>query len=200
MKTSTAWPWNTSVNDMKITAIDFETANNSPASVCAVGISVMEDGVIEEKYYSLIKPEANVSWFARSNIMIHGIYPKDVADAPTFDIVYEEIKPYFEDALITAHNAPFDMGCLKAACLNTGKPVPLISYFDTVALSRKLFPELPHHRLNDMCDYLNVELNHHNALSDSYGCLMIVAAAMNLCGIYDPEELCLACSIRIRDL
>ena len=31
---------------MKITAIDFETANGNPASVCAVGISVMEDGCV----------------------------------------------------------------------------------------------------------------------------------------------------------
>ena len=66
---------------MKLTAIDFETANGNAASVCAVGISVMEDGAVEEKYYSLIRPEKNVSWFAPGNISIHGIYPDDVKDA-----------------------------------------------------------------------------------------------------------------------
>ena len=57
---------------MKITAIDFETANGKPASVCAVGISVMEDGCVEEAYYSLIRPEDNVSQFSYFNIQVHG--------------------------------------------------------------------------------------------------------------------------------
>lgn len=185
---------------MIITAIDFETANANPASVCAVGISTLEDGVIEEKYYSLIRPENNVSRFAPVNISVHGIYPEDVMYAPDFRQVYGQMKEYFEDAVIIAHNARFDMGCLKAACLNTGIPVPNITYFDTVELSRRVFPNLPRHRLNDMCDYLGVELDHHNALSDSYGCLMIVANVMNLTGIYDPFELAGACNVRLREL
>ena len=72
---------------MKVTAIDFETANNDPASVCSVGISVLEDGCPEEAFYSLIRPEANVSRFLRGNIMIHGIRPQDTADAPDFTAV-----------------------------------------------------------------------------------------------------------------
>lgn len=182
---------------MKVTAIDFETANGNPASVCAVGISVMEDGVIEEKYYSLIRPEENVSYFAPVNISIHHITPDDVKDAPDFREVYRQMKEYFEDAVVVAHNARFDMGCLKAACLNTGIPVPDLHYADTVELSRKVFRTLPHHRLNDMCSYLGIELNHHNALSDSYGCLMIVASVMNLSQIYDPSMLFDACNVRV---
>ena len=185
---------------MKLTAIDFETANGNAASVCAVGISVMEDGAVEEKYYSLIRPEKNVSWFAPGNISIHGIHPDDVKDAPDFREVYDQMKIYFDDAVVIAHNAGFDMKCLKAACLNTGIPVPAITYFDTVELSRKVFRNLEHHRLNNMCDYLGIELNHHNALSDSYGCLMIAASVMNLSGIYDPMELCAACNVRLKQL
>ncbi len=185
---------------MKITAIDFETANGSPASVCAVGISVMEDGAIEEKYYTLIRPEANVSHFSPMNISIHHIHPQDVIQAPDFRQVYAEMREYFEDAVVVAHNARFDMGCLKAACLNTGLPVPVLTYFDTVELSRHVFPNLARHRLNDMCDYLGVELDHHNALSDSYGCLMIVANVMNLTGIYEPLDLVSACNVRLRNL
>ena len=48
----------------KIVAIDFETANNQMSSVCSVGIAVMEDGVVIDHYYSLIKPEENVSYFS----------------------------------------------------------------------------------------------------------------------------------------
>ena len=38
-------------------AIDFETANNHPSSVCSVGLVKVKDGVIVDSFYSLIKPE-----------------------------------------------------------------------------------------------------------------------------------------------
>ena len=39
------------------TAIDFETANNEKSSVCSIGIVIVRNGEIVEKFYSLIKPE-----------------------------------------------------------------------------------------------------------------------------------------------
>ena len=38
-------------------AIDFETANNERSSVCSVGIVIVRNGEIVDKFYSLIKPE-----------------------------------------------------------------------------------------------------------------------------------------------
>ena len=185
---------------MKVTAIDFETANSSPASVCAVGLSVLEDGMIEPVLETLIRPEKNVSAFYYGNIRIHGIRPQDVVHAPDFARVYRQMKPHLEDSLIVAHNARFDMGCLKASCLNCGIPVPSLRYFDTVELGRNVFPGLEHHRLNDLCEYLDIELEHHQAGSDAYGCLMIVARVMTLTGIYDIEEMLHQCRTRIYTL
>ncbi len=185
---------------MRVTAIDFETANASAASICSVGISVLQEGVIADEYYSLIRPEENVSHFNRMNIMVHGIRPADVREAPDFRQVYREILPYFEDTVVCAHNAGFDMGCLKAACINCGLPVPHLRYFDTVRLARKLFPRLEHHRLDDVCEHIGFELNHHNAASDAEGCLMIALQAMNLTGVYDIEEMLAQCGIRLYSL
>ena len=185
---------------MKITAIDFETANNSPASVCSVGLSVLEDGCPEEKYYSLIRPEKNVSKFSYWNMKIHGITPADVEDAPSFAEVYREMLPHLEDSLVCAHNARFDMGCLRAACRNCGLPVPNLQWFDTLDVSRVMFPAMEHHRLDDMCSCLNVDLEHHNAASDAFGCLMIVVHTMNLTGIYEIEDLLEELRIPIRTL
>ncbi len=174
---------------MKIAAIDFETANNQPASVCSIGVCIMEDGVIEDTFYTLIKPIESVSTFLYRNIMIHGIHPEDVENAPTFEEVYVKLRPMLEGNVVTAHNAPFDIGCLKAACYECGLKLPTFEYFDTVQLSRMVYPELPRHRLNDVCDYLQVELDHHNAMSDAAGCMMIVINAMNAFGEYDIYEL-----------
>ncbi|MDD4500229.1 MAG: exonuclease, partial [Bacteroidales bacterium] len=38
-------------------AIDFETANEQPSSVCSVGVVVVRNGEIAETIYRLIKPE-----------------------------------------------------------------------------------------------------------------------------------------------
>lgn len=64
-----------------------------------------------------------------------------------------------------------------------------MQWFDTVILSRRLWPQLSHHRLNDVCDYLGIELDHHRADSDAAGCLQIVANAMNQTGIFDVQQL-----------
>ena len=40
-------------------AIDFETANSQPSSVCSVGVVVVRDGEIADTFYSLIQPEPN---------------------------------------------------------------------------------------------------------------------------------------------
>lgn len=37
-------------------AIDFETANGRRSSVCSVGIVIVRDGVIVDRFYSLIQP------------------------------------------------------------------------------------------------------------------------------------------------
>ena len=185
---------------MRICAIDFETANESPASVCSVGIAVMEDGCILDTYTTLIRPADNVSRFSKWNIAVHGIYPSDVKDAPSFCDIYSDITGILEGSLVTAHNAAFDMKCLKAACLNNGLPVPHLRYFDTVQLSRAIFPALDSHKLNIVCDYMHVELDHHKADSDAYGCLMIAVNAMNLTEEFDPEKMLQICGVRIKEL
>lgn len=171
---------------MKITAIDFETANSDPASVCAVGVSTLsQEGEVEDVYYSLIRPAADVSFFSPWNIRIHGIHPEDVKSAPTFEEVFMTLQFHCQDALVCAHNAQFDMRCMMSACRQSGILLPSVRWFDTVQLSRHMWPALAHHRLNDVCDFLHVELNHHNACSDAHGCLMIVVNAMAVSGEYD---------------
>ena len=38
-------------------AIDFETANEEPSSVCSVGVVIVREGEIVDSFYSLIHPE-----------------------------------------------------------------------------------------------------------------------------------------------
>ena len=61
-------------------AIDFETANNERSSVCSVGVVIVRDGEIVDKFYSLIKPEPEYYnyWCSR----VHGLCADDTDNAP----------------------------------------------------------------------------------------------------------------------
>jgi DNA polymerase III subunit epsilon len=62
------------------TAIDFETANHSPESACAIGLVRVEDGVVVARESRLIRPPSRDFVFS----YIHGIAWKDVAHQPVF--------------------------------------------------------------------------------------------------------------------
>lgn len=96
---------------MNFTAIDFETANEKRNSACSLGITRVENNKIVDRKYFLIKPPE--MRFVPQNIWIHNIYPEDVENADTFDKIWPKIKDYFEEELVIAHNASFDMSVLR---------------------------------------------------------------------------------------
>lgn len=56
-----------------LVAIDFETANGSPSSVCSVGVVIVRDGEVVDSFYSLIHPYPDYyAWFCRQ---VHGLGP-----------------------------------------------------------------------------------------------------------------------------
>lgn len=87
---------------LKITVIDFETANYNRASACSIGIEVIEAGEITACVERLIKPPHGFGWFRPDFIGIHGITHMDVRDSPEFDTVFHELRPHFEGAILAA--------------------------------------------------------------------------------------------------
>ncbi|MBI9012706.1 MAG: 3'-5' exoribonuclease [Clostridiales bacterium] len=158
---------------MKYTVIDFETANSKRSSACALGIVVVENGRITEEMAYLIKPSD--MYFEGMNIGIHGIYPEDVINEPTFDILYEQVfKKYLENQLVVAHNASFDMSVLRA-CLNEYDiPFPSLDYLCTVKIAQKLWPDLPKHSLDVVSGFLSFKFRHHDAFDDARACANIM--------------------------
>ena len=154
-------------------AIDFETANEQPSSVCSVGVVVVRDGEIVDTFYSLIHPEPEYyQWFCRR---VHGLGPEDTEDAPVFPYVWERIEPLIEGLPLVAHNARFDEGCLKAVFRTYRMDYPDYAFFDTLAASRRHFGGfLPNHRLETVAAACGFDLlNHHHALADAEACAAI---------------------------
>ena len=149
-------------------AFDVETPNYANNRMSAIGVAVIENGEIAGEFYTLVNPEVH---FDRFNIELTGITPELVADAPAFPELWTELEPLMDSGLLVAHNAPFDMSVL-AKCLRYYdiRWHPCVEYACTCRMGRRLLPHLPNHRLNTLCDYLGIGLDHHHAGSDSRAC------------------------------
>ena len=150
---------------------DVETPNYRCNRMSAIGITVLEDGVITNEFSSLINPETDFDAF---NIHLTGIDEELVRDAPTFPELRPQIEPLMSSGLLVAHNAVFDLGVLKK-CLDYYEIdwKPYARYLCTVQMGRRILPGMSH-KLNTLCDYYGIALNHHQAESDSHACAEIL--------------------------
>ena len=154
-------------------AIDFETANECPSSVCSVGIVTARGGEITDRFYSLIHPEPEYyQWFCRR---VHGLGPDDTDAADVFPYVWERIEPLIQGLPLVAHNARFDECCLKAVFRVYRMDYPDYVFFDTLGASRRHFGHsLPNHQLQTVAAACGYDLvQHHHALADAEACARI---------------------------
>lgn len=152
-------------------AIDFETANNERSSVCSVGVVVVREGKVVERFYSLIKPEPDYYTFWSTKV--HGITATDTHNAPNFRDVWRQIEPLICGLPLVAHNKAFDENCLKAAFKVYQMDYPDYTFHCTCVASRKKWPKGRHNLdvIAARCGYrLN---NHHHALADAEACAAI---------------------------
>jgi DNA polymerase-3 subunit epsilon len=179
---------------MDYLAIDFETANQYPTSACSIGIVGVTNNKIEFAREYLINPEEEFSDF---NIKIHHITKEMVANEPTFPLLWNTIKPLFENTIVFAHNVAFDIGVLKAMIDKYHLEPPTIKFGCTWKIAAKLWKdELINHRLNTLSSYLEVEHQHHDSLSDAKVCVEIIKRGQKMTTTSDVFELYDALGIR----
>ena len=156
-------------------AIDFETANQYRTSVCSVGIVVVREGEIIDKFYSLIRPDPE--FYAYWCTKVHGLTKEDTMDAPIFPEVWKEIAPRIEGMPLIAHNKAFDESCLKAVFRMYQMDYPDYEFYCTLQASRRKLKQLPNHQLHTVAAYCGYDLtNHHHALADAEACAWIAKA------------------------
>lgn len=181
---------------MNFAAIDFETATSARDSACSVAVVEVKEGKLYDSYYTLIQPPGNrYNWF---NTRIHGITREDTATAPDFAAIWPELRSHLEGRIVVAHNARFDMGVLGACLAREGLGIPDFAYCDTVAISRKAWPELVNHKLDTVGSFLHIEFNHHNALDDARTCAYIPVAAAKEMAVDSLQRLTAQLGVRVQ--
>ncbi|NCJ07795.1 exonuclease [Synechococcales cyanobacterium C] len=156
-------------------ALDFETADRGRDSACAIGLVRVENAQVTHRHQALIRPPRSQFEFTH----IHGIRWRDVVNAPTFGQLWPSIGEFIHDAeFIAAHNASFDKGVLYACCDTHQIQRPQHSFLCTVQLARQIWRLRPT-KLPNVCAFLGIDLQHHQALSDAEACARIVIAAQS---------------------
>jgi DNA polymerase III subunit epsilon len=185
---------------LEFVAIDFETANSSPASPCAVGLVKVIGGQIHESVSMLFRPPYPHNWFHEGNIKVHGIRPEDVSDAPEFEEILPELLLFSNGLPLVAHNASFDMGVLRASAEAVRFDLPNFGYACSLAMARKTY-SLDSYRLNAVAYAIgHEEFQHHDALADSDACARITLHMANRHEVDDLDGLLLATKQRLKSL
>lgn len=147
----------------KYIVFDVETPNAANDRICSIGITEIKNGNIIKTQNILVNPECG---FDLMNIRIHGINERDVMHSETFPHIWQEIRSLFFDRVVIAHNACFDLSVLRKTLVAYGLDNQMVYFLDTVKAARDIYPNLPNFKLNTLCDYLGISLDHHDSGSD----------------------------------
>jgi DNA polymerase-3 subunit epsilon len=182
---------------LDFTAIDFETANSSPASACSVGLVRVRDGEVVAQTGWLIRPPAGHDDFNEWNTKIHGLRAHDVARAATWEEQIDRLCTFAGADVLVAHSAKFDLTVLSRACEVTGIEAPPYRSLCSLAVARKTY-ELDSYRLPKAAAAAGFgDFPHHDALADARACAQIIIDAARRAGVTDIEALGDALSIRL---
>lgn len=148
---------------MDFIAIDVETANECPSSICQIGMAHFSNGEIKETWVQLINPKAE---FSPMNISIHGITPRDVKKSPTFLEIADELKQK-NQGLLVSYGA-FDRFAMQKAAAKNNLPFAA-EWFDITRAVRRHWPDCAQkgYGLANIAKKLKIEFDHHNALADA---------------------------------
>lgn len=151
-------------------AIDFETALGKRHSACAVGIVVVENNRITERFHTLIQPPKNEYHYM--NTRIHGITPEMTKNEKSFDQIYPIICDYIHNRHVVCHNAAFDMDVLA-------KTMKYYNINDDLDFNFHCTLKLYGGGLKECCEDHNIPLNHHDPLSDAEACALLFLPVCN---------------------
>ncbi len=164
-------------------ALDVETANDDPASICQIGLAFVRPDNSITTWATYVDPDDE---FSPSNIGIHGIDGDTIVDAgaPFFERALAHIAPALNSHTVFQHS-DFDRRCIVAACYACDIDAPVIRWADSVRIAQRAWPELKGnggHGLASLRDHLGLSFRHHDGEEDARACAEIVLRAEHVTG------------------
>ena len=145
---------------------DIETTGLDSAydEIIEIGAIKVKNNKIVSKFNSLVKPKNEIDEYITE---LTGITNEMVKDAPTIEEILPDFMNYIGNDILIGHNVNFDINFIYDNLYRNKFDVLTNDFIDTMRISRKLLPELPHHRLIDLAKYFKIDsTNNHRSLKD----------------------------------
>jgi DNA polymerase III epsilon subunit family exonuclease len=156
------------LRDLNFVVVDLEAtgAKMPPNRVIELGAYRISQGRIVDKFLTLVNPEIPIPRFV---ISLTGITNEMVREAPLFADVAPRWLDFVNDAVLIAHNSPFDTSFLNHEISRVYPGHRMVNpHLCTVKLSRRVFPGLNNYRLDTVADHFSIPiLQRHRAGSDA---------------------------------
>jgi DNA polymerase-3 subunit epsilon len=155
------------LSNCRFAFLDLETTGLSPwfgDRICEVGIVLTEGKRIKGTFETLVNPGRELSPAAAST---NGLTDAELATAPPFEEVADEVTAHLRDAVVVCHNAQFDLQFLDSEFRRIGREVQIPNLIDTLAIAREHF-DLPSNTLLSIAEAFHVPMDvSHRALADA---------------------------------
>ncbi len=156
------------LDELDYVAVDLEAtgAKMPPNRIIELGAYRISKGRIVDKFLTLVNPEIPIPRFV---IALTGITNEMVKEAPVFADVAPKWLDFVGDAVLIAHNAPFDTSFLNHEVSRVYPGNRMINtHLCTVKLSRRVFPGLTNYRLETVANHFSIPIiERHRAGSDA---------------------------------
>ncbi|MDQ1696585.1 MAG: polymerase subunit epsilon, partial [Frankiaceae bacterium] len=184
----------TPLAEVTFVVVDLETTGGSPnsAAITEIGAVKVQGGQLLGEFQTLVNPMTDIPPFIA---VLTGITDAMVATAPTLRAALPAFLEWARGSVLVAHNAPFDLGFLRAGCVPLDLPWPGFDSLDTARLSRRVLTrdEAPDCRLATLSRIFRTTTTPcHRALADAQATTDVLHGLMerlgNL-GVRSLEEL-----------
>ena len=182
------------LRDTTFVVVDLETTGGSPhaCDITEIGAVKVRGGQVIEEFQTLVNPGARIPAFIA---VLTGITDAMVAHSPRLEQALPAFLEFSRGAVLVAHNAPFDLGFLKAGCERLALPWPAPASVDTARLARRVLTrdEAPNCKLSTLAPlFRSTTVPNHRALSDARATVDVLhglIARLGGLGVHSLEEL-----------
>ena len=155
--------------EIEFAVVDLETTGWSPeaAAITEIGAVRVRGDQRQGEFASLVNPGTAVPPSIED---LTGITDWMLAPAPRVASVLPGLLTFARGCVLVAHNAPFDLGFLRAACDDCGLAWPGFTVLDTVMLARQVMDpdEVPDCKLGTLAGFFGARTApSHRALADA---------------------------------
>jgi DNA polymerase-3 subunit epsilon len=157
------------LREVTFCVVDLETTGGAPdaSEITEIGAVKVRGGEVVGEFQTLVDPGGPIPGFIA---VLTGISDGMVARAPRLESALPAFLEFAAGAILVAHNAPFDVGFLKAACARHGYAWPSPRVLDTALLARRVLvrDEAPNCRLATLAKLFRAgTVPCHRALADA---------------------------------